>query len=666
MAIRIQLRRDTAANWVSANPALLAGEIGIETDTLKFKIGNGNNWNDIANYANTTPSDLVSTLNDYILASDRGSADGVPGLDASKNLLIPGSSIIIEGSTDNAYETTLAVTDPTADRTITFQNASGTVAHTSDVNAAITTAGNDAQSKANEAVTTAAAYTDNEIDSLHTTVTGEISTHNSDSTNVHGIADTSTLVTNSELSSAVSNHNGDTTNVHGITDTSVLVTTSILDSHNSDTTSVHGIADTSQLATLTYVNEADAEIATTIATLAQLSGATFTGNITAPQINTGTLGVLNTITAGSIVIDGDLTVNGTTTTVNTSDLSIADNLIYLNEALEYSITTVSGNGTNQTYTTSTNHDITDAMVVRITGVDPSGYNKSSYVDVVSVTANTITVAGTETGTYVSGGAIFGKSDVNPDLGFVGGYNNGTYAHAGLVRDASANGRWRLFSGVTTEPTSAIDFTTFTKDNLELGTLFADQASIGDVTNTEIQYVHGVTSAIQTQIDSKQAIVSGVSDTEIGYLNGVSSAIQTQIDTKSPVESPTFTGAVTLDTDGIVFADGTQTKHGVPSITPIAQKTANYTLSSVSEKDTTIEFDSTSNLTLTIPTDSAVAFPIGASLDVLNVNTGLITIAGDTGVTVNATPGLKLRTQWSSATLFKRGSNSWVVYGDLKA
>ena len=41
MAIRIQLRRDTAANWTSTNPTLRAGEFGIETDTLKFKIGNG-------------------------------------------------------------------------------------------------------------------------------------------------------------------------------------------------------------------------------------------------------------------------------------------------------------------------------------------------------------------------------------------------------------------------------------------------------------------------------------------------------------------------------------------------------------------------------------------------------------------------------------------------
>lgn len=38
---KIQVRRDTAANWKSTNPTLAAGEIGFETDTLKTKIGNG-------------------------------------------------------------------------------------------------------------------------------------------------------------------------------------------------------------------------------------------------------------------------------------------------------------------------------------------------------------------------------------------------------------------------------------------------------------------------------------------------------------------------------------------------------------------------------------------------------------------------------------------------
>lgn len=41
MANRIQLRRDTAANWTSSNPTLAAGEFGWESDTRKFKIGDG-------------------------------------------------------------------------------------------------------------------------------------------------------------------------------------------------------------------------------------------------------------------------------------------------------------------------------------------------------------------------------------------------------------------------------------------------------------------------------------------------------------------------------------------------------------------------------------------------------------------------------------------------
>ena len=44
-----------------------------------------------------------------------------------------GASVVFEGSTDDAFETTLAATDPTADRTITLPNASGTVAFTSDL-----------------------------------------------------------------------------------------------------------------------------------------------------------------------------------------------------------------------------------------------------------------------------------------------------------------------------------------------------------------------------------------------------------------------------------------------------------------------------------------------------------------------------------------------------
>ena len=60
-----------------------------------------------------------------------------------------------------------------------------------------------------------------------------------------------------------------------------------------------------------------------------------------------------------------------------------------------------------------------------------------------------------------------------------------------------------------------------------------------------------TVAVDTSVI--QARVTDVSDTEIGYLNGVTSAIQTQINTKAPLASPTFTGTVTIPTGASITA-----------------------------------------------------------------------------------------------------------------
>jgi hypothetical protein len=74
-------------------------------------------------------------------------------------------------------------------------------------------------------------------------------------------------------------------------------------------------------------------------------------------------------------------------------------------------------------------------------------------------------------------------------------------------------------------------------------------------------------------------------------------------------------------------------------------------------------------TVTVPSDATVNFPVGSQITILQTTAGQVTIAGATSpnaVTVNATPGLKLRAQWSSCTLVKRGTNSWVAMGDLTA
>ncbi len=181
-------------------------------------------------------------------------------------------------------------------------------------------------------------------------------------------------------------------------------------------------------------------------------------------------------------------------------------------------------------------------------------------------------------------------------------------------------------------------------------------------------------------------VSGISATMVGLGNventsdankPVSTATQTALDLKlasstaantyAPLASPIFTGVgITVPAGGVQFTDGTQTKEGVPSRTTIIQKTAGYTLAALNERDSLIEVSSATGVTVTIPTNATTAFPIGSSIDILQTGAGQVTIAGAVGVTVNATPGLKLRTQWSSATLMKRATDSWVVVGDLTA
>jgi len=61
MTARMQQRRDTAANWTSSNPTLAAGEIGIETDTQKMKVGTGSTaWTSLAYTAMGTVTSITA------------------------------------------------------------------------------------------------------------------------------------------------------------------------------------------------------------------------------------------------------------------------------------------------------------------------------------------------------------------------------------------------------------------------------------------------------------------------------------------------------------------------------------------------------------------------------------------------------------------------------
>lgn len=101
----------------------------------------------------------------------------------------------------------------------------------------------------------------------------------------------------------------------------------------------------------------------------------------------------------------------------------------------------------------------------------------------------------------------------------------------------------------------------------------------------------------------------------------------------------------------------------PTITAINPQTSSYTVV-LADKDKMVEMSNASANNLTIPLNSSVAFPIGSQITVLQTGVGRTTIVATGGVTVNATPGLKLRAQWSLVTLIKRATDTWVVSGDL--
>ena len=127
-------------------------------------------------------------------------------------------------------------------------------------------------------------------------------------------------------------------------------------------------------------------------------------------------------------------------------------------------------------------------------------------------------------------------------------------------------------------------------------------------------------------------------------------------------SPAITGPAGVD--GVDGATGPQGPAGDPTLI-INPQTTSYTIE-LSDAGKLIEILSSSATNLVIPRDASVDFPIGTQISVLQTGTGQVTIGAFAPLTttVNATPGLKLRAQWSAATIIKRAANLWVATGDL--
>lgn len=179
------------------------------------------------------------------------------------------------------------------------------------------------------------------------------------------------------------------------------------------------------------------------------------------------------------------------------------------------------------------------------------------------------------------GASYTDSDSNtveriqPDL------VQGSWAVNGTAITATAAQLNAIPSAITGAATT-IDTENLTANRALISDANGKVAVSGTITTTELGYLNNVSSNIQTQLNGKQASITGaattidtenltasralvsngsgkvavsaVTSTELGYLDGVSSAIQTQIDAKAPKASPTFTGTATIETAAITTVD----------------------------------------------------------------------------------------------------------------
>ena len=177
-------------------------------------------------------------------------------------------------------------------------------------------------------------------------------------------------------------------------------------------------------------------------TLNELRITTGSSNIAITNINsyTSSLKEALSVTGSNLTVYGNLNIEGTTTTISASNLSITDNLIYLNE---------------------------------------------------------------------------GSNITNPDLGWTGNYNDGTYRHAGMFRDASDSGIFKIFKNYTPEPSQSIDTAhgTFALADLSVGTLYGSIASTNGVVSGSSQITYASISSIPA------GIVSGSSQVSLGSASG---------------------------------------------------------------------------------------------------------------------------------------------------
>jgi len=310
-------------------------------------------------------------------------------------------------------------------------------------------------------------------------------------------------------------------------------------------------------------------------------------------------------TTGDVTIGGNLTVNGTTTTVNSTTLAVSDNNIEI--AKVASPTDVTANGAG----------------ITIKGATDKTFNWYSSTSALTSSENMDLASGK---TYKIAG-----NDVLTATRVLGKGFSTTAGDIALI-DGSQTLTNKTISGASNTLTN-ISNTSLTNSSVT-------------VNGTSISL--GSSGTIKASTTNALTIGTGLSGTSFDGSGAVTVAIDSTV--------TTLTGSQTLTNKTLT----------APIITvATSAQTASYTLV-LTDANKIVEVNNASANNLTVPLNSSVAYPVGTTIDILQTGAGQTTIVATGGVTINGTPGLKLRAQWSSATLIKRATDTWVLIGDLSA
>ena len=565
----MQQRRGTAAQWTAANPILAAGEIGFETDTSKFKMGNGSStWSALQYFANA--AELAAIV------------DGAPGLLNTLNELA--ASI---GDDPDFIGTVAAHTSDTtgvhgiADTALLATTAAVNTAISISAGASAqdaTTKADAAQAAANAAATATAA--------------AALTAHSTDQTNIHGIADTQLLATIANVASA---------KTEAIYDAGVAAEGN-LTSHIADTTSIHGIADTSLLATKAYADAAvTVEEAARVAAVTAAVAALTKSSVGLDQVD-------NTSDANKPVSTATGTAIGTAVSDHNADTTnvhgIADTSVLVTQT--------------QLTNAISGAEVTQSDLAG-TGLVWDSVNSEFDVD------NTYITTATQT-------ALDLKAPLASPT-FTGTVSGITKAMVGLgSADDTAD---------TAKPVSTAQATAIATAKAE---------AIADATSQVNALLTGAPAALNTLDELAAAL---------GDDANFASTVTTNLGLKAPLASPTFTGTVTVAAAGVAFTDGTQTKAGVPSITniPTAIAAGAHALAA-GRADQFIPL--TGAVVITLP---ATGYSTGQSIDFYQESGTGASFASTNSVV--GTPGRNFRTTNSVVTAMKTASG-WLVFGDLSA